>query len=208
MTTSAWRDVTLPLEESTPPYPGDPGLSVQTLMNYERGDGLRLSAISLSAHLGTHVDAPLHFVRTGKSIDQIPLEVLIGPAQVIEVLTRGGISAGQLAPRLPPSCTRLLIKTSQHKQLMPRPTAWLEPEAAQFLVESGLRLLGMDSPSVDSCEAQQARTHQILLEKEIVIIENLALQAVSAGACEMICLPLKLAGLEGAPARVVLRKKE
>jgi arylformamidase len=205
---TAWRDVTLPLEESTPPYPGDPGLSVQTLMNYERGDGLRLSAISLSAHLGTHVDAPLHFVRTGKSIEQIPLEVLIGPAQVIEVLTSGGINGEQLARRLPPSCERLLIKTSQNKQLAPRPTAWLEPEAARFLVEKGVRLLGIDSPSVDSLDAEPARAHQILLEKEIVIVENLALQAVSAGACDMICLPLKLAGLEGAPARVVLRKKE
>lgn len=204
----SWLDATFPLDESTPPYPGDPGLSVQTLMDYERGDGLRLSAISLSAHLGTHVDAPLHFVRAGKSIDQIPLEIFIGPARVVEVFTSNGIDAEQLARHLPQSCKRLLLKTSARPQLLPRPTAWLEPQAAQLLVERGVRLFGIDSPSVDSRDSEYARAHQILLEKEIVIIENLALQAVSAGAVEMICLPLKLAGLEGAPARVVLRTRE
>lgn len=208
MTTSSWLDVTLPLEESTPPYPGDPGLAIQTLRDYERGDALRLSAVSLSAHLGTHVDAPLHFVREGKTIEQIALETLIGAAQVIEVWTSGGISAERLARHLPPSCSRLLIKTSKSEQLTPRPTAWLEPEAARLLLENGVRLVGIDSPSVDSITAEQARTHRLLLEKEVVIVENLMLHEVSAGTFEMICLPLKLAGLEGAPARVVLRKRE
>lgn len=205
---SAWYDVTLPLEESTPPYPGDPGLSIQTLMDFERGDDLRLSAISLSAHLGTHVDAPLHFVRGGMSLEQIALETLIGPAHLVEVITRGGIGAEQIARQLPHLCERLLIKTTRSNQLTPRPSAWLEPEAAQLLLESGVRLIGIDSPSLDSLTSSHARAHKILLEKEIIIVENLALHAVPIGAYEMICLPLKVVGLEGAPARAVLRKME
>jgi len=204
----SWFDVTLPLAESTPPYPGDPGLTIQKLMDYECGDHLRLSAISLSAHLGTHVDAPLHFVRTGKSIDQIALEALIGPAHVIEMLTSVGINSEQLALRMPLSCERVLLKTSVSASFAPRPTAWLEPEAAKLLAARGVRLIGIDSPSVDSLASTHAPVHQILLEHGAVIVENLALGAIPPGRFDMVCLPLKLVGLEGAPARVVLRKRE
>lgn len=203
-----WLDATLPLDESTPPYPGDPGLRVRRLMDYERGDDLRLSAISLSAHLGTHLDAPLHFVRNGASIEQIALETLIGPAHVIEALTESGLTAAQLQPMLPRHCARLLIKTSTDKTLLPRPTAWLAPEACLLLVEKKIRLVGIDSPSVDALNAERAEAHHILLEHDCLIIENLVLAAITAGEYDMICLPLKLAGLEGAPARVVLKRKE
>lgn len=203
-----WLDATLPLDESTPPYPGDPGLRVRKLMDYEHGDGLRLSAISLSAHLGTHVDASLHFVRNGASIEQLSLETLIGPTHVIEVLTESGITAAQLQRLVPQHCARLLIKTSIHKTLLPRPTAWLAPEACLFLVDKKIRAVGIDSPSVDELNAEHAEAHQILLEHNCVIIENLMLAAIAGGEYEMICLPLKLAGLEAAPARVVLKRKE
>lgn len=203
-----WLDATLPLDESTPPYPGDPGLRVQRLMDYEYGHELRLSAISLSAHLGTHVDAPLHFVRHGASIEQVSLETLIGPAYVIEALTESGITAEQLQHLLPQRCERLLIKTSTNKMLLPRPTAWLEPEACLFLMDKKIRVVGIDGPSVDAMNAERAEAHHILLKHNCGIIENLMLAAIAAGEYEMICLPLKLAGLEGAPARVVLKRKE
>ncbi len=203
----SWLDVTLPLEQSTPPYPGDPGLSMQRLMDYERGDALRLSAIAMSAHLGTHVDAPLHFIRNGVSVDQIALEKLLGPAHVIEVLTHAGIHAEQLSARLPFSCTRVLLKTSVHEARWPRPTAWLEPEAARLLVRRKIELVGIDSQSVDAVGAAETLAHQVLLESGVVIVENLMLHAIPAGAYEMICLPLKLVGLEGAPARVILQRK-
>ncbi|MEK7729924.1 MAG: cyclase family protein [candidate division KSB1 bacterium] len=203
-----WLDVTLPLDESTPPFPGDPGLVVQKLMAYERGENCCLSAIALSAHLGTHVDAPLHFVPNGASIEQIPLETLIGSAHVVEIITRHGIPAEQLRRLLPESCARLLIKTSTRDALLSRPTAWLTASAAKLLVEKKMKLVGIDSPSVDAMNATQAEAHHILLQHGGLIIENLALSNITAGEYEMICLPLKLVGLEGAPARVVLKKKE
>lgn len=203
----SWIDVTLPLEQSTPPYPGDPGLSIQRLMDYECGDALRLSAIAMSAHLGTHVDAPLHFIRNGASVDQIALEKLLGPAHVIEALTNAGIHAQQLSAQLPLSCTRVLLKTSTREALLPRPTAWLEPEAARLLAARKVKLVGIDSPSVDEIGAAETPAHHILLESGVVIVENLMLHAIAAGAYEMICLPLQLVGLEGAPARVILQRK-
>jgi len=200
--------VTLPLDESTPPFPGDPGLLVQKLMDYERGDSCCLSAISMSVHLGTHIDAPLHFVSAGASVEQISLETLIGSAHVVEVITKHGITAEQLRPLLPEPCERLLIKTSNLDALLPRPAAWLTSSTAKLLVEKKIRLVGIDSPSVDNMNSTHAEAHHILLEHGGLIIENLMLFQIRAGEYEMICLPLKLVGLEGAPARVILKKKD
>lgn len=202
-----WHDATLPLSEATPPYPGDPGLVVRPLLRYERGDACWLSAISMSAHLGTHVDAPLHFVPNGASVEQLALEVLIGPASIVEVLTAEAITVEQLSAELPEVCERVLLKTSMQKNCLPRPTAWLEPAAADFLRARRVRLVGIDSSSIDNINAAHADSHRVLLAHNVVVVENLVLAPFAAGEYEMICLPLNLIGLEGAPARVVLRKR-
>lgn len=203
----SWLDATLPLSATTPPYPGDPGLEVRELMSFARGDDCCLSAISMSAHLGTHVDAPLHFLPHGASVEQLALEVLIGPAHVVEVLTAGSISAEPLRARVPETCTRVLLKTSASAELLPRPSAWLTLEAAEFLLTHNVGLVGIDSPSVDQLNATHAESHRLLLRHGVIIIENLMLAPFAAGEYDLICLPLKLAGLEGAPARVVVKKR-
>lgn len=202
-----WHDATLPLSEATPPYPGDPGLVVRPLLRYERGDDCWLSAISMSVHLGTHVDAPLHFMPNGSSVERLALEALIGPAHVVEVLTAEAISVKQLRAELPATCERVLLKTSTQQNFLPRPLAWLEPEAAEFLQSRRVRLVGIDSPSIDSMNTAQAESHHVLLAHNVVVVENLVLAPFAAGEYDMICLPLNLIGLEGAPARVVLRKR-
>ncbi len=202
-----WLDATLPLSETTPPYPGDPSLTVRQLLSFARGDACCLSAISMSAHLGTHVDAPLHFLPNGASVDELALEVLIGPAHVVAVFTPESITLAQMRAALPEACERLLLKTSAQQQLLPRPSAWLALEAAEFLLARNVRLVGIDSPSVDSMNAEYAEVHRLLLAHGVIIVESLTLAACVAGEYDMICLPLKLMGLEGAPARVVLKKR-
>ena len=198
-------DITLPLSENTPPFPGDPPLRIQKLFDFSNGDDLRLSAISLSAHLGTHLDAPLHFDVGGISIDQIDPDILIGEALVVELLTDDIIPPQALEPFLSPFCERILIKTSRALHLFPRPTAFLSADTAEMLVASGVRLIGIDSPSVDYTADTDAPVHKILLNSGILIVENLVLNTVEQMIAELICLPLKIIGIEGSPVRAVLR---
>jgi arylformamidase len=201
-------DLTLPLDESTPPFPGDPPFRREFIFDFFCGNGLRLSAIALSAHLGTHIDAPAHLFEDGNSVDEINLATLCGPAVVIEILTDSGISAATLFEKIPRHCNRILIKTRRSEKLYPRPTAWIEPSAATLLVERKIRLVGIDSSSVDNPEDKQLESHRLLLQNELVIVENLVLQEVAPGPAELFCLPLKIVGGDGAPARVVLRRVE
>ena len=212
---TGWIDVTASLDPSTTPvYEGDAPMKFEFLKDMRKGDVLTLSAYSLGAHSGTHVDAPMHFVRDGASIDRVPLEPLIGPARVIDVPDSvQAIDAAELNRHDWRGTPRLLFRTRSSRRgwmtssTFHRDFAYIAPDGAQLLADAGVQLVGIDYISAEQFGAPAARTHQILLGKGIPIVEGLALQAVPAGDYDLIVLPMKVAGHEGAPARAILRKR-
>ena len=214
LTASPWIDVTATLDPvTTPVYEGDAPMSFEFLKDMRKGDGFTLSKLSLGAHSGTHVDAPMHFVRDGASIDKLPLEPFIGPARVIEIPDSvQSIDAAELNRHQWRNAERVVFRTrSSARGWMKSPTfhrdfAYIAPDAAQLLADAGVKLVGIDYISAEMFGAPAPLTHRILLGKNIPIVEGLALETVAAGDYDLIVLPMKIAGHEGAPARAVMRK--
>jgi arylformamidase len=208
-------DATVTLDQSTTPvYEGDAPMRFEFLKEMRRGDPLTLSAYSLGAHSGTHVDAPMHFVANGPPIDRVPLERLIGPARVIEIADEvQAIDASELGKHDWRGARRILFRTrsSIHSwmtsPIFHRDFAYIAPDAAQLLADANVQLVGIDYLSAEQFGAPAARTHQILLGKGIPIVEGLLLTAVRGGDYDLIVLPMKVGGHEGAPARAVLRRR-
>ena len=207
-------DVTMPVSPSLPVWPGDPPVEVKRLMCIEEGAPYNLSRLSLSTHAGTHVDAPAHFLAGGSSVERLPLEVLLGEAVVVDVSGEREITAEVLERGgLPLQTQRLLMKTGWRAELakggpveaMGFPV--LTFAAAHWLTARGVRLVGIESPSVEHfAGGDAASVHKELLRCGIVIVEGLDLSLVQAGRYWLACLPLRLIGGDGAPARVVLIK--
>ena len=212
---AAWIDATATLDPATTPvYDGNAPLRFEFSNDMRKGDGVTLSAYSLGAHSGTHIDAPMHFVADGASIDRVSLERLIGPARVLDIPDNvQAIDATELGRHEWKGAARVLFRTrSSRRGWMSSPTfhhdfAYIAPDAAQLLADAGVRLVGIDYLSAEQFGAPAPLTHRILLGKGIPIVEGLALEAVSAGDYELIVLPIKVAGHEGAPARAVLRRR-
>src|SRR5919202_2933415 len=210
-----WTDVTATLDPATTPvYEGDAPMRFDFLRDMRRGDPLTLSVYSLGAHSGTHVDAPMHFVRDGAPIDRLPLEPLIGPARVIDIPDGvQAIDAAELGRHEWRGARRVLFRTrSSLRGWMRSPTfhrdfAYIAPDAAQLLADAGVQLVGVDYLSAEQFGASAPATHRILLGKGIPIVEGLVLEGVAAGDYDLIVLPMKVAGHEGAPARAVLRPR-
>jgi arylformamidase len=210
---SEWIDVTATLDPATTPvYEGDAPMRFDFLKDMRRGDALTLSAYSLGAHSGTHVDAPMHFVAGGAPVDRVPLAPLIGPARVIEIPDSvQAIDAAELGRHRWRGAARLLFRTRSSARgwmssaTFHRDFAYVAPDAAQLMAEAGVVLVGVDYISAEQFGAPAPRTHQILLGRGIPIVEGLLLTAVPAGDYDLIVLPMKVAGHEGAPARAVLR---
>lgn len=207
-------DVSVPLSADTPTYPGDPGINISQFLSLENGDPANVSLLHFGAHSGTHVDAPAHFIPSGARANSLPLETLIGRAQVVEVPpTIDTITAEVIARHCHAGETRYLFKTRNSSFWDNNATGFrsdytsLEPEAARELVRMGVKLVGIDYLSIEKFGAETFQTHHTLLSEGIVIVEGLDLRQVSAGVYELICLPLRIAGGsgDGAPARVVLR---
>lgn len=214
LTPAGWIDVTATLDPATTPiYEGDAPMAFEFLKDMRKGDALTLSKFSLGAHSGTHVDAPMHFVRDGASIDRVPLEALIGPARVIEIPDSvQSIDAAELNRHMWRNAERVIFRTrSSVRGWMRSPTfhrdfAYIAPDAAQLLADAGVKLVGVDYISAEQFGAPAPMTHRILLGKGIPIVEGLALETVLAGDYDLVVLPMKVAGHEGAPARAVMRK--
>jgi arylformamidase len=210
-----WIDVTATLDPATTPvYEGDAPLRFEFVKDMRKGDEFTLSVYSLGAHSGTHIDAPMHFVSGGASIDRVPLEALIGPARVIEIADNVQvIDAAELGRHNWRGAARVLFHTrSSVRGWMKSPTfrrdfAYLTPDAAQLLADAGVLLVGIDYLSVEQFGAPAPRTHLILLGKGIPIVEGMSLENVSAGDYDLVVLPMKATGHEGAPARAVMRKR-
>jgi len=204
-------DITVPIRAGMPIYEGDPTLSIEPWSAMAKGDSANVSFLHLGAHTGTHVDAPAHFIEGASKIDSLPLDVLIGPARVIRVPD----DRMQIDPEFLYECdltnvTRVLFHTrnsSFWNEGFRKDFTHVLPEAAELLVERGIKVVGNDYLSVEKFHSGHHRTHLTLLRNGIVIVEGLNLTDVPAGDYELICLPIKIAGGagDGAPARVVLR---
>jgi arylformamidase len=201
-------DVSVAITASMPVYPGDPAVDIEQTHKMERGDVANVTRLSFGAHTGTHVDAPSHFIDGAMTVDQIPLNLLIGRARVIEiasaVINREVLDEFDLAED-----ARVLFKTRNsylwNEKGFTAEFVYLTKDAAERLVEQGIKVVGIDYLSVEKYNFTSPDVHRTLLGNGTIIIEGLNLSEVDAGDYEMICLPMKIEGGDGAPARVVLR---
>jgi arylformamidase len=207
-------DVSVPVRHGGLVYPGNPPISITAVQSIAQGDTANVSRIDLGSHTGTHVDAPLHFMDGGAGVDELPLDVLVGPARLVafgdEVMSVGEAELRRYDLR---GVTRLLLRT--------RNSAWLAsgsaefhpdfthvaPDGAEYLVSIGIRLVGVDYLSVEQFRSPHHRTHKTLLSNGVVIVEGLVLSEPPPGDYELYCLPMLLAGIDGAPARAVLMER-
>ncbi|MGQ0712690.1 MAG: cyclase family protein [Gemmatimonadaceae bacterium] len=208
-----WIDVTATLDPAkTPVYEGDAPMKFEFLKDMRKGDNLTLSAYSMGAHSGTHIDAPMHFIADGAPIDRIALDRLMGAARVIAIADSvQAIGATELNRHAWRGAKRVLFRTRSTVRgwmdsvRFNRDFAYVAPDAAQLLADAGVVLVGVDYISAERFGAPAPRTHQILLGRGIPIVEGLDLRPVQAGDYDLIVLPIKVAGHEGAPARAILR---
>jgi arylformamidase len=203
-------DVTQPIYHAMPVCEGDPEVSVESWLSVARGAPANVSRLVLGSHAGTHVDAPAHLRAGAFGVDQFPLDVLIGPVRVFSLGSSGHIDATRLRGLDLVSCRRVLFKTRIEDREPEGPSRGALPglteDAARLLVDSGVRLVGVDALSVDAPESSSLPAHGILLAAGVIILEGLNLSAVPPGDYELLCLPLKIRDGDGAPARVVLRE--
>jgi arylformamidase len=210
-----WIDATATLDPGTTPvYEGNPPMKFDFLNDMRKGDGFTLSAYSMGAHSGTHIDAPMHFIRDGAPIDRVPLDRLIGPAQVIDIPDAvQSIDAAELNRHKWKGASRVIFRTRSsqrgwmHSPMFHRDFAYIAPDAAQLLADAGVVLVGIDYLSAEQFAAPAPMTHRILLGKGIPIVEGLALERVPPGDYDLIVLPIKVGGHEAAPARAVFRMR-
>ncbi len=209
--TSEFIDVSIPLRDDMVHWPGDAPFHRWETLHIANGDVCNLSQISTSAHIGTHMDAPRHFLAEGKGMETMPIDATIGPARVIAIQHPEIIEVRELKPHYLKKGERVLFKTknSQHHW---RTNSFQEkfvyiPEAtAHYLAKCAIQTVGVDYLSVGGFKIDSAETHRALLRAGIWIIEGLNLEHAAPGDYELICLPLKMVGSDGAPARAVLRK--
>ena len=209
MTERTWIDVSVPVRAGMLHWPDDPPIDLVRLTSVAQGDPATVSRLSLGVHSGTHVDAPAHFLADGAGVDAIPLEHLVGEARVVAVGDGPSITEAQLRVVDPRPGERLLFKTRNSARCWRADRfvsdfVYLSLEGAALLAERRVRTVGIDYLSIAGM-SEGVPTHRTLLKQGITIIEGLDLLHVEPGRYELICLPLRLAGADGAPARVVLR---
>jgi arylformamidase len=190
-------------------WPGDPEFRPRWTMRIGEGGASNVSAVDMCVHTGTHVDAPLHLDNAGCDIAGVPLDPFIGPARVLAIPSEKSIRISDLSALDWTNVKRILFKTRSRylpEHLFDENFVFLEENAAGFLAGKGIRLVGTDAPSVDDFRSADLPSHRILLQNGIVILEGARLEHVPPGDYELVCLPLKLAGLDGSPVRAILRR--
>jgi arylformamidase len=203
-------DVTVPITNTMPVWPGDPPVHLlhKSHLSRDKSHTVQLTAIEMGSHTGTHLDAPYHFVEGGRRLHEIPLEQLTGKAAVINLPGVRSIGRKELEGLNWDGIERVLFKTENSKHWQDgkfyEDFVYLEPEAAELLVERGIRLVGIDYLSIDKFKSEKHPTHFVLLTKNIVILEGLDLSKVSPGEYTIFALPLNLQDADGAPTRVIL----
>ena len=200
-------DITPPISPDLKVWPGDTPPSREVLLDMKRGDNLTLSTLHATVHLGAHADAPSHYGRDAPSIEQRSLELYVGPCRVIHLDVKRGAQIEPDDVRANVQAERLLLATGT----FPGPRNWnedfaaLSPELVDHLHERGVKLIGIDTPSVDLFESKDLPAHQRVLAHDMAILEGLVLEDVPQGMYELIALPLPLVGFDASPVRAVLR---
>jgi arylformamidase len=202
-------DISVPIRTGGLVYPGNPEIEVSLQQAVAKGAGANVSFVRFGSHTGTHADAARHFFDDGQSVDKIPLERLIGPALLIAFSDDvRAVSAADLQKHDLTGHTRVLIRTRNSALLSQsqfvKDYTYLAPDGAQYLVDNGIELVGVDYLSIEQFHSGHHKTHRTLLEKSVVILEGLDLSVPAVGEYELICLPLRIEGCDGAPARAVL----
>ncbi len=204
-------DITVPISNALPVYPGDPEIHIERIQSLEKGDIARVSHLSFSTHIGTHIDPPYHFIKDGVPLDQAPLDIFIGPARVVDVGDAASIDTALLATFDLEGASRVIFKTRNSRlwretSEFQKDFVYLETDAAEALVARGVKLVGIDYLSIEKFGFDKPTTHWTLLGNNVFIVEGLDLNEIAPGDYELICLPLKIKDGDGGPARVVLRE--
>ncbi|RMH55085.1 MAG: cyclase family protein [Candidatus Hydrogenedentota bacterium] len=209
-----WIDVTLPIKTGMVHWPDNPGVVIERLpeKDLDRGANCNVSRLTMGVHTGTHIDAPMHFLRGGKGTEAVPIAAIVGRVRVIEITDPKVVTARELERHRPRRGERLLFKTANSKWMarakrFRRDFVYIANDAGEYLVKRGVRTVGIDYLSVGGYRKNGTAIHRILLSAGLWILEGLNLRDVSQGSYDMLCLPLKLVGSDGAPARVFLRRR-
>lgn len=204
-----WMDISIGLKSGMVHWPSDPGVVISRVADMHKGARCNISHINMGSHTGTHMDAPLHFLKDGVSLDKMPLDATVGSARVIEIKDRNFIRADELKKYKLKKGERILFKTANSKKGWRSDEFMTEfvhipAETAQYLAKTGVRTIGVDYLSVGGYKKDGRQTHEALLGAGIWLIEGLDLSKVTPGRYQLICLPLKILNADGAPARAIL----
>lgn len=207
-----WVDISVTLYDGMTTWPGDPTVNIRRVQDLKKGDVCSTSQLALSSHSGTHVDAPAHFIKGAATIDQVAAGALLGRARVIEIDDSECIGLAKLRSQQLRRGERILFKTRNSALWRKMSTfyedyVYITAEAAQYIVDKGVAVIGVDYLSVGGYHQDSCDVHRILLTAGIWIIEGLDMSAVDAGRYDLVCLPLKIHQGDGAPARAVLRRR-
>lgn len=202
-------DITLPLDENIPVWPGSEGIQLRNAMSILDGDPANVTLLSCDVHTGTHIDAPRHFMISGKTTDEFPLNTFIGPAYLVHLPALDSITASALEQaHIPLDAARLLIRTDNSARLKSGAFdcayTYLTRDAAEWIAAREFKLIGFDYVSIEQYNAPPS-AHLALLQADVVILEGINLYNIDYGWYELVCLPLRLVGREGAPVRAVLK---
>lgn len=208
--TNPWIDITQPLNQRIAEWPGDTPFSYEVAVSKEQSGSVNIGKLTMSTHIGTHTDAPFHYDNNGLKILDLPVELYIGKACLVDVTGISCVTRADLVALDFGGAERLLLKTGSH----PTPTKFPEnftvisEDVGPLLKERGVRLIGVDTPSVDSETSKDLLGHHSLYRNDVIIIENLVLHSLEAGYYELIALPLALEEADGSPVRAVIRRLE
>ncbi|HMG00245.1 MAG TPA: cyclase family protein [Gemmatimonadaceae bacterium] len=202
-------DISVPIRSGGLVYPGNPEIEIALQQAVAKGAGANVSSIRFGSHTGTHADAARHFFDDGQTVDKIPLERLIGPALLLSFADDvRSVGAAELRAHDIRGQTRILLRTRNSAFLSQnefvKDYTYLAPDGAQYLVDQGVELVGIDYLSIEQFHSGHHLTHRTLLERSVVIVEGLDLSVPPPGKYQFICLPLRIEGCDGAPARAVL----
>lgn len=203
-------DATLPIQEGMVTFPGDPPFNIKPFFQRQKGDPFDLALLSMGTHLGTHLDPPAHYLDRGAAVDELPLDALVGSGVVLDMTGKPSVDRQALEESEMGDHVRVLLKTDNSPRLLEasfhEDYVHLTEDGARYLVRRGVQLVGIDYLSIERYMNHGAPVHHTLLEAGVVVVEGVHLLDIAPGPYEIFCLPLRIKGADGAPARVILRQ--
>ncbi len=204
-----WIDVTLPVEAGMTHWPGDPEVVLERVVDMRNGDICNVTRMNMCVHTGTHMDAPVHFLADGAGMETVPVDVLVGRSRMIRISDPVSIRKAELEAHDIQPGERILLQTQNIT--IPRGApfkmdfVYIAADAAQYLADRKVGLVGVDYMSVGGFYNDMVETHKLLLSAGVWIVENVDMRDLEPGNYEILCMPMKIVGADGAPARVLLR---